>query len=37
MVLPIPGTSSGEHLEENLAAAQIELTREDMEARERVV
>jgi aryl-alcohol dehydrogenase-like predicted oxidoreductase len=32
VMLPIPGTSSVEHLEENVAAAQIELTDEDLEA-----
>lgn len=31
-MLPIPGTSSLEHLEENVAAASIELTDEDMAA-----
>lgn len=31
-VLPIPGTGSVEHLEENLGAASIELSREDMDA-----
>jgi pyridoxine 4-dehydrogenase len=30
--IPIPGTSSGEHLEENYAAALLELTNEEMEA-----
>lgn len=30
--IPIPGTSSGEHLEENYAAATLELTSEEMEA-----
>src|SRR5688572_13283868 len=32
VMLPIPGTSSIEHLEENMAAAKIELNREDMAA-----
>ena len=32
VMLPIPGTSSIEHLEENMAAAKIKLTREDMAA-----
>jgi aryl-alcohol dehydrogenase-like predicted oxidoreductase len=31
VVLPIPGTSSIAHLEENLAAARIELTDEEFE------
>ncbi len=31
MILPIPGTSSVEHLEDNLSAAQIELTDEQFE------
>jgi aryl-alcohol dehydrogenase-like predicted oxidoreductase len=31
VVLPIPGTSSVEHLEENIAAASIELSRSDVE------
>jgi aryl-alcohol dehydrogenase-like predicted oxidoreductase len=31
-ILPIPGTSSVDHLEENVAAAEIELTDEDMAA-----
>ena len=30
-MLPIPGTSSVEHLEENLAAAQIELSDAEVE------
>jgi aryl-alcohol dehydrogenase-like predicted oxidoreductase len=30
-MLPIPGTSSREHLEENVAAAQLRLTDEEME------
>jgi len=30
VMLPIPGTSSVEHLEENVAAAQIELSDEDL-------
>lgn len=34
IILPIPGTSSLEHLRENIAAANIELTPEDMEALE---
>jgi aryl-alcohol dehydrogenase-like predicted oxidoreductase len=29
-VLPIPGTSSVKHLEENMAAARIELTQDDL-------
>lgn len=32
VMLPIPGTSSAEHLEENVAAAAIELSEEDLEA-----
>jgi aryl-alcohol dehydrogenase-like predicted oxidoreductase len=31
VVLPIPGTSSVEHLEENIAAAAITLDRSDAE------
>jgi aryl-alcohol dehydrogenase-like predicted oxidoreductase len=31
VVLPIPGTSSVEHLEENIAAASIELSRSDVD------
>ena len=31
VMLPIPGTSSIEHLEENLAASELRLTEEDME------
>jgi pyridoxine 4-dehydrogenase len=31
MMLPIPGTSSIEHLEENVAAASIGLTEEEYE------
>ncbi len=31
VVLPIPGTSSVSHLEENIAAASIELTDEEFE------
>ena len=31
-MLPIPGTSSIEHLEENVAAASIELSDEDLAA-----
>jgi diketogulonate reductase-like aldo/keto reductase len=31
MMLPIPGTSSIEHLEENVAAASIRLTEEEYE------
>jgi pyridoxine 4-dehydrogenase len=31
IVLPIPGTSSGEHLEENVAAASVQLTQEEYE------
>jgi aryl-alcohol dehydrogenase-like predicted oxidoreductase len=30
-MLPIPGTSSVEHLEENVAAASVELTEEEYE------
>jgi aryl-alcohol dehydrogenase-like predicted oxidoreductase len=30
-MLPIPGTSSVEHLEENVAAASVHLTNEDYE------
>jgi pyridoxine 4-dehydrogenase len=30
-MLPIPGTGSVEHLEENVAAASIELAREEVE------
>jgi pyridoxine 4-dehydrogenase len=30
-ILPIPGTSSLKHFEENLKAAEVELTKEDME------
>ncbi|HZY40226.1 MAG TPA: aldo/keto reductase [Mucilaginibacter sp.] len=30
-ILPIPGTSSLKHFEENMAAAQVELTKEDMD------
>jgi pyridoxine 4-dehydrogenase len=30
MMLPIPGTSSPEHLEENVAAARLQLTDADM-------
>jgi aryl-alcohol dehydrogenase-like predicted oxidoreductase len=33
-MIPIPGTSSGEHLEENYAAATLELSAQDMEALE---
>jgi aryl-alcohol dehydrogenase-like predicted oxidoreductase len=36
VMLPIPGTGSVEHLEENLAAAQIELPEEEMDELERV-
>ena len=32
VTLPIPGTSSVEHLEENVAAASIELTDDDVAA-----
>ncbi|HEV2075233.1 MAG TPA: aldo/keto reductase [Thermoleophilaceae bacterium] len=32
VMLPIPGTSSAEHLEENVAAAAIQLSEEDLEA-----
>ena len=31
-ILPIPGTGSPEHAEENVAAAAIELTRDEIEA-----
>jgi aryl-alcohol dehydrogenase-like predicted oxidoreductase len=31
-MLPIPGTLSSEHLRENLAALEIELTEEEYEA-----
>jgi aryl-alcohol dehydrogenase-like predicted oxidoreductase len=31
-MLPIPGTSSVEHLEENVAATRIQLSSEEMEA-----
>ncbi len=31
IVLPIPGTSSVEHLEENVAAASVQLTQEEYE------
>ena len=31
VTLPIPGTSSLEHLEENVAAAEMELTPEEFE------
>jgi len=31
-MLPIPGTASTAHLEENVAAAQVELTDEQFEA-----
>jgi aryl-alcohol dehydrogenase-like predicted oxidoreductase len=34
VTLPIPGTSSVEHFEENIAAAQLELSAEEMEALE---
>ena len=34
-MLPIPGTSSVSHLEENVAAAALELTDEEMAALER--
>ncbi len=37
VMLPIPGTSKAEHLEENVAAAAIELSNEDFAALERVV
>jgi aryl-alcohol dehydrogenase-like predicted oxidoreductase len=36
-MLPIPGTSSVEHLEANTAAASIELTDEEFAALERAV
>lgn len=36
-MLPIPGTSSRAHLEENLAAATIELTAEEVDAITRLV
>jgi aryl-alcohol dehydrogenase-like predicted oxidoreductase len=35
-MLVIPGTSSVEHLEENVAAAEIRLTRKDMEELDRL-
>ncbi len=31
MMLPIPGTSSVEHLEENVAAASLRLTKQEFE------
>ena len=31
-VLPIPGSGSAEHIEENVAAASLELTAEEVEA-----
>jgi aryl-alcohol dehydrogenase-like predicted oxidoreductase len=31
VTVPIPGTSSVEHLEENLAASEVELTQEEVE------
>jgi len=37
VMLPIPGTSSVEHLDENVAAAGIELSDEDMEALDRAL
>ncbi len=37
VMLPIPGTSKVTHLEENLAAASLELSDEDFEALEKVV
>ena len=36
VMLPIPGTSSVEHLEENIAAASIELSDEEMAELERL-
>ena len=33
-MLPIPGTSSGTHLEENMAAASLELARDEVESLE---
>ncbi|WP_034336893.1 aldo/keto reductase [Deinococcus misasensis] len=36
VMLPIPGTSSIQHLEENMAAASLELTVQDMEALEKL-
>ncbi len=36
IVLPIPGTSSVEHLEENIGAASLRLTREEFEELARV-
>ena len=36
VMLPIPGTSSIEHLEENMEAAGLDLSSEDMEALERI-
>jgi pyridoxine 4-dehydrogenase len=35
-MLVIPGTSSVEHLEENVAAAEIRLTRKDMKELDRL-
>jgi aryl-alcohol dehydrogenase-like predicted oxidoreductase len=32
VMLPIPGTSSPEHLEENVAAADLELTDDEIES-----
>jgi aryl-alcohol dehydrogenase-like predicted oxidoreductase len=34
--LPIPGTSSVEHLEENVAAASLELSADDVAALDRL-
>jgi aryl-alcohol dehydrogenase-like predicted oxidoreductase len=36
MVLPIPGTYSLEHLKENIASAEIELSKEDVAEIERI-
>jgi aryl-alcohol dehydrogenase-like predicted oxidoreductase len=33
-MLPIPGTSSIEHLEENVGASSLELSREDLDGLE---
>jgi aryl-alcohol dehydrogenase-like predicted oxidoreductase len=36
MVLPIPGTYSLEHLKENIASAEIELSKEEVAEIERI-
>jgi aryl-alcohol dehydrogenase-like predicted oxidoreductase len=36
-MLPIPGTSSVEHLEENTAAAELSLSADELERLERAV